>query len=92
MRSNEFIKEFKAHYRLDGLMDYARCSGRNLYYKKVLIYILRTRFRLSFPAIAKIFRNNHATIIYHFNDVSSNMDMLGEVDDAWKLYRDKQSN
>lgn len=84
MTCEQYIVEFIEHYKIDGLFDYQRCSGKNLHYKKILIKILRDKFRMNFMDIAKIFRNNHTTIMYHYEN-SPNLER--NIADAWKLYR-----
>lgn len=87
MSPNEFIDAFIKFYSLDDIAAYRKCSGRALFYKKVLIYILRIKFRMSFPEIAKVFNNHHATILYHYQDISKMKGLDRSVEDAWKIYR-----
>ena len=46
MTYEEYAKVFIKKYELN--LQYKRASGDNLFYKKILIYILRERFRLGF--------------------------------------------
>lgn len=86
MKYREFLDRYIKVYKLDGFLDYYRCTRSNLLYKKVLIYILRNKFHLSYPQIADIFHNDHSTIIFHYNDVIDNLGVYQEViDDAWNI-------
>lgn len=88
MKFSQYIKKYMKHYQLQDMLLYSRCAGRNLFYKKVLIYILRVRFSLTFDKIADVFNNNHSTIMYHFNDIMYNQELDSTVKDAMKLYEE----
>ena len=87
MTSDEYIKVFISHYKLVGLFAYKRVTGKNLIYKKVLIYVLRTYFHMTFTSIAKLFINDHANILYHYKNVCENLELEKLTNDAWELYR-----
>lgn len=87
MTPEEFISAFIEKYELKDFFNFRRSSGKNLYYKKVLIWILRMKFHMSFPQIGKIFRNGHMVIMWHFNDASGNRDLGRYVEDAWEIHR-----
>lgn len=88
MKYREYIEDYIKYYRVDGLLEYRRCSGVILFYKKILIYILKTRFYLSYSLIGTIFKNNHTTIMYHYKDILGNPDLTKIVDEALKLYKE----
>lgn len=86
MTVDEYIDAFVKKYGLNEFFSYVRCSGRNLMYKKVLIWVLREKLCLTFPDIAEKFHNNHATIMYHYDDVAGNYDLRRLGENAWEIY------
>lgn len=90
MTYEEYIKVFVEHYKLDGIFSYQRCNGRNIIYKKVLIFILRNKFFLNYEQIATIFKNDHTTIIYHYWDIFNNVELSRLATEAWKLYQGEE--
>jgi hypothetical protein len=86
MTSDEFVTKFVDHYKLVNFLKIDRCYGRNIYYKKLLIYILRHKFSMSFPKIAKVFDNTHAAVMFNYKTFLKTTNQERNVEDAMKLY------